>query len=205
MNPKVNHVPVMIIAAVVLLAGCGIDRSEQNAHPQSTASADPAAGTYVLGSSITDEGAIAEDTDSEAFVRGGPVFLSIDVGGATTDQNIEIAWVDPLGDVLRRDRRLVPQGARHAAFSAGSTAQWRPGTYRVVVIIDHRLVNEQSFAVIGTAVADRGSGERRYASFAISARARRMSHDSKPSVNLPITAARRARAASRSRWRSISQ
>lgn len=165
MNPKVNPVPMMIVTAVVLLTGCRIDRGEQSAPPQSTASADPAAGTYVLGSSITGEGAIAEDSDSEAFVRGGPVFLSVDVGGATTDQTIEIAWVDPLGGVLRRDRRVVPEGARHAAFSAGSTAQWRPGTYRVVVIIDHRLVNEQSFAVIGTAVADQRSGERPAAAY----------------------------------------
>jgi len=151
---------LMIAAAMVLLASCGIDRGEKKAHPQSTSSAGPAssaAGTYVLGSSITREGAIAEGADSEAFVRGGPVFLSIDVSGATTDHTIEIEWVDPLGAVLRRDRRLVPQGARHAAFSTGSTAPWRPGTYRVVVVIDHRLVNEQSFSVIANAVAAHGA------------------------------------------------
>jgi hypothetical protein len=161
--PRIARVPLMIAAAVVLLAGCGVDRGEKNVHPQNTgtaAPADPAAGTYVLGSSVTDEGAIADGTATEAFLRGGPVFLSIDVAGATTDQTIEIEWIGPRGRVFRRDRRLVRQGARYAAFSVDSTARWVPGTYRVVVIIDHRLVNEQSFSLIGNAVADHGSDER---------------------------------------------
>ena len=161
MNPNVNplrrmntiariaRLPLTIAAAVVLLAGCGADRGEKKAQPHDTATADPAAGTYVLGSSVTGEGAIADGTDTEAFVRGGPIFLSIDVAGATTDQTIEIDWIGPRGRIFRHDRRLVRQGARYVAFAADSTARWVPGTYRVIIMIDGRRVNEQSFSVIG--------------------------------------------------------
>ena len=148
MNLKAKSLITLMIAAVVLLAGCGVDRGDKKAHPQDTAIADPAiadpatadlaAGTYVLGSSVTGEGAIADGTDTEAFLPGGPIFLSIDVAGATNDQTIEIQWIGPRGSVLRRDRRLVRQGAHYVAFSADTTARWVPGTYRVLIMIDGR-------------------------------------------------------------------
>lgn len=110
--------------------------------------AEPASGTYVLGTAVTREGAVAEHAAGDSFVRGGPIFFSVDVTGATTDQQIEVEWIDWRGRVVHRDGRLVRQGSRYAAFSAPSTAGWPPGTYRVMVVIDGRRVNEQGLLLV---------------------------------------------------------
>jgi len=136
-------------AVLLFLVACGVDRGGGKQPPQnaSTTTAEPAAGTYVLGSSVTPEGAIDESAAGESFVHGGPIFLSIDVSGATTAERIEVEWIDARGRVVHRDERVVPQGTGYAAFSAGRTAHWPPGAYRVVVIIDGRRVNEQPFSI----------------------------------------------------------
>jgi len=138
-----------IAAVLLLLVACGVDRGDGKPVPPtaSTTTAEPAPGTYALGSSVTAEGAIAENAVGDSFSRGGPIFLSIDVTGATADQRIEVEWINARGTVVHRDQRLVRQGSRYAAFSTGATARWQPGMYRVVVIIDGRRVNEQPFSL----------------------------------------------------------
>jgi hypothetical protein len=137
-------------AALLLLVACGGDRGDEKALPADLIAgmAEPASGTYVLGTSITGEGAVAEHAAGDAFIRGGPIFFSIDVTGATTDQQIEVEWIDGDGRVVHYDGRLVRQGSRYAAFSAPSTDGWPPGAYRVSVIINGRRVNEQALMLI---------------------------------------------------------
>ena len=78
----------------LLLVACNVDRGGEERSPaQTTIPTEPAAGTYVLGSSVTAEGAIAENAMTATFVRGGPVFLSIDVRSATIDERIKVEWV----------------------------------------------------------------------------------------------------------------
>ena len=103
---------------------------------------------YALGTALTPEGAVPRDASGESFGRGGEVYLSVNVDGSSTEQAIEVDWVGPTGDVLRRQVLDVPRGAQYAAFSSGDTGRWRPGQHRVVVKINGRRVSERPFEVI---------------------------------------------------------
>ena len=115
---------------------------------RAAAPAAPARDIYALGTALTDEGAVPRDAATEVFRRGGELYLSINVTGASTDQQIEVQWLDPRGNVIRRDATEVPRGSRFAAFSTGETAQWREGEHRAVVIINGRRVTERPFAMM---------------------------------------------------------
>lgn len=134
---------------MVLAAGCSFEKQKTKVRPQPSAAQaiTPAAGTYVLGSSITPAGAVPKDAAGEMFVRGGPLYLSIDVNGATHAKEIAVEWIDPHGRVFRRDARAVPETAAYAAFTPGATSSLLPGNYRVAVIIDGRRVTEQVFTM----------------------------------------------------------
>lgn len=136
--------------ALLLLAGCGgvhHDALSRPASSSATETIESAPGTYAIGAALTPDGAIAQDAAGDRFVHGAPVFVSIDVTGATTDQRVEIDWTSESGSRLRRDERVVPRGSRHIAVSSGPTVRWPHGTYRVVIMIDGRRVNEQSFSL----------------------------------------------------------
>jgi hypothetical protein len=133
-----------------LLAGCGgvhRDAPSQAASTPATETIQPAPGTYAIGAALTPDGAIAQHAAGDHFVRGTPVFVSIDVTGATTDHSVEIDWTSESGWRLRHDERLAPKGSHRIAVSSGPTVRWPPGTYRVVILIDGRRVNEQSFSL----------------------------------------------------------
>src|SRR5512140_3847452 len=114
----------MTVTAALALASCGIDRAmphEERPSATVTQPAEPSPRTFVLGLQLTPSGAIAEDSAADAFTRGNVVFLSVDVSGASTDQLIDVEWSDAHGHVLHQERRTVPPGPRHAAFSSGRT------------------------------------------------------------------------------------
>jgi hypothetical protein len=137
-----------------VLFGCDSDRGREKtlvqpaAAQEESSSSEPAAETYALGTAMTPSGAVAETSTWDNFVRGGEVFLSVDVSGASSSQNVEVRWVDPAGNVIRRDQRAAPQGAHYLPFTSGRTSQWRPGEHRAVIVIDGRRVSEKRFALL---------------------------------------------------------
>lgn len=143
--------PLIAVAAVLLLAiGCEADRrdaAKADATAAMTESGPPAPETFALGTEISATGAVPQDAAGETFIRGGEVFLSVDMSGASTDQTIEVKWIDPEGRVLRHDRRRARQGMRHVPFSSGATSRWRPGEHRAVIVIDGRRVSEKPFVL----------------------------------------------------------
>lgn len=114
---------------------------------QSTAM-EPSRETFALGTAVTPSGAVAQQSAGDNFIRGGEVFLSVDVGGASSDQTVEVRWVDSQGRVLHRDERHATQGMRYLPFSSGRTADWPPGEHHAVVRIDGRTVSQKSFALL---------------------------------------------------------
>ena len=133
----------------LLLWGCGVDRGRSNAVRQSIVVAEKECrDPYALGTKVTARGAIADQAAGDAFLRGGEVFLSVDVSSASSDQLVEVKWVDPSGQVLHHDARRAPQGTRYVPFSSGATARWPLGAHRAVVLIDGRSVSERSFTVM---------------------------------------------------------
>lgn len=139
------------LAAFLLLAGgCTADRGEAETANAGVAVAEVGTAspeTYALGTEVDARGAVPENAAGEIFPRGGEVYLSVDASGASTDQKIEVKWVDPHGRVLRQDARRAPQGTRHVPFSSGATSSWPAGEHRAVVLIDGRRVTEKPFAV----------------------------------------------------------
>lgn len=138
----------LIGAAVLpLVMAC---RQATPAHHQvvTTDTTRPAAETYAVGTQVTSEGAIAEDSSGDSFRRGPGLFLAIDVASASIDQKISVDWVDPLGRVMHREARNVGEGTRYADFSSGDTSGWKPGPYRAVITINDRVVNETRFALL---------------------------------------------------------
>jgi len=140
-----------VVAALPLLMSCGVDAVNSAATPRHTAAIvemDLVSETFALGSSVTPIGAVPEDAASENFLRGGEVFLSVNVTGASTAQTVEVQWLAPDGSILRRDARVVAEGTKYVALSSGETKRWTPGAYRAVVVIDGRRVTEKAFGLL---------------------------------------------------------
>ena len=144
--------PIIAVAAFVplLLVGCGVDRGTGRRAQQSAAIVveDASPETYALGTALTPRGAVPANATGETFIRGGEVFLSVDVSSASTDQLVEVKWIDPSGHVLHRDAPRAPQGTSYVPFSSGTTSQWPRGPHRAVVVIDGRSVSEKAFTVL---------------------------------------------------------
>lgn len=135
---------------MLLTIGCGAERSDVRTSNASVGVAEvtPSPETFALGTEVSATGAVPQRAAGETFIRGGEVYLSVDVSGASTEQTIEVKWLDPAGRVLRHDARRAPQGTHHVPFSSGRTTFWPLGEHRAVVLIDGRTVTEKQFAVI---------------------------------------------------------
>jgi hypothetical protein len=133
---------------VVALAACGGEQKREHGYTQAVAVANPARDIYALGTSVTGDGAVHADSTGETFRRGGEVYLSVNVEGASVEQEIEVQWVAPNGSVMHRDAVEVPKGSRWAAFSSGETEGWPAGEHRAVVTINGRRVSERPFSLM---------------------------------------------------------
>jgi hypothetical protein len=140
------------LAAFLLFAvACGVDRGSgktTNASVEAASVEQPSPETFALGTAVSANGAVPQQASGETFLRGGEVFLSVDVRSASREQTIEVKWIDPEGHVLRRDARRAEPGTRYVPFSSGATSQWPRGPHRAVVLIDGRTVSEKLFAVM---------------------------------------------------------
>ncbi len=142
-----------IVAALLpLLVGCGVDRDSRQAVQQSVSAPateiDVAPETFALGTSITPRGAIPQDAVAETVVRGGELFLSVDVSSASSSHRVEVKWIGPEGTVIRSDVKGATQGLDYLPFSSGETRHWTPGQHRARVLIDGRSVSEKAFVVM---------------------------------------------------------
>ena len=140
---------IAVLAVLALSLGCAGDR-DANARHQVTAieTPEPATETFALGSVLTAAGAVPRDSASESFHRGGEVFLSVDVASASSQQTIDVEWLDQYGRVVRKESRSVPEGSHYAAFSSGREIAAMPGAHRAVIIIDGRRVMEKPFSIL---------------------------------------------------------
>lgn len=141
---------IAFTACLLLLIGCGAEREQSVTSNASVTAVEvqPSPETFALGTEVTATGAIPQQAAGETFIRGLEVFLSVDVSGASTDQTIEVKWVDPHGRVLRKDARRAPQGTEHVPFSSGATARWPRGEHRAVIVIDGRTVSQKEFVLL---------------------------------------------------------
>jgi hypothetical protein len=139
------------VVLLPLMAGCDVDHGHRQGRvavrEQSTAM-EPSHETFALGTAVTPSGAVAQQSAGDNFIRGGEVFVSVDVGGASSDQTVEVQWVSPEGRVLRRDERHATQGMRYLPFSSGRTSNWPRGDHRAVIRIDGRTVSQKAFALL---------------------------------------------------------
>lgn len=136
---------------VSLLVACGVNRGGQEVQQQSLVEEEavsPSPETFALGTELSESGAVAARGASDSIIRGGEVYVSIDVNGASTGQTIEVQWLDPNGDVIHSEQRMVPKQQRYVPFSSGRTKDWKPGSHRAVIVIDGRRVSEKSFDVM---------------------------------------------------------
>ena len=133
-------------ALLPLVMACGAARPANKA-VAATDSTKPAGATYALGTSLTNDGAIAADSAGDSFRRGPEIYLAIDTASASIDQMIEVQWVDAAGRIARRDAHVVPEGTKYARFATGDTTTWQPGAYRAVISINNRFVNQTPFTL----------------------------------------------------------
>lgn len=148
-----NHLKSFALGALLLLAvGCGVDRGDGTPTATGVAATatteEPSPETFAIGTAVSANGAVPQQATGETFIRGGEVYVSVDVRSASTEQTIEVKWIDPHGRVLRRDARQVPIEAQYVPFSSGATSDWPPGAHRAVILIDGRTVTEKLFAVM---------------------------------------------------------
>ena len=140
----------LVAFALLMSFGCGAERGRARTSNASAGVVEetPSPETFALGTEVSATGAVPEAAAGETFVRGGEVFLSVNVSGASTEQTVEVKWLDPQGHLLRHDARRAPQGTHHVPFSSGQTTWWTRGEHRAVVLIDGRTVTEKQFAVL---------------------------------------------------------
>ena len=141
---------VVVVAAIVpLMSGCRLKNEDA---PPAAATAEvhrePSRDTFALGADVTTTGAIPKDAEGESFTRGSEVYLSVDVSSASRPQEIAVIWLDARGREIKRQKRSVPPEAGYAPFSSGSTATWRAGSYRALVVIDGRRATEKAFELM---------------------------------------------------------
>lgn len=144
---------IALVACLLCAVGCGVDRERAKGAKADLAAAaasaeEPSHETFAIGTAVSADGAVPKDAGAENFVRGGEVYVSVNVQGASTDQTIEVKWLDPSGQVLRRDARRAPHGTHYVPFSSGATSRWPRGRHRAVIFIDGRAVSEKPFAVL---------------------------------------------------------
>ena len=143
--------PWMVIAAALpLLAGC-VDRGNAAVATREASAPEPEVSSrepYAMGTAVTPQGTIPAEAAGDSFLRGGEMFVSVDVSGATTQHQIEVRWVDAEGRVVHRVAREAVKGTGHVAFSSGPTREWQNGAYRAVIVIDGRAVNEKPFQLL---------------------------------------------------------
>ena len=142
---------IALAAFLLFAAACGVDRGSgktTNATVATASAEEPSPETFALGTAVSASGAVPQQASGETFLRGGEVFLSVNVQSASTDQTIEVKWIDPNGRVLRHDARRAEQGALYVPFSSGATSRWPRGPHRAVILIDGRTVSEKQFAVL---------------------------------------------------------
>ena len=132
----------------LLLMGCGVDRGNDVAQQSVVPTEEVSREMYALGTEVTAWGAVPKDAAGETFRRGREIYLSVNVRSASTDQEVEVKWVDPSGRVIGRDARHADRATDYVPFSSGDTSQWAPGAYRAVVVIDGRSVSEKSFVMM---------------------------------------------------------
>ena len=142
--------PVVVGVVVMLSAGCAVDRGQQGAAHRASAvePVETAKDTFAIGTTVTPQGAIPREALSEQFPRGGEVYLSINVAGSSTDQEITVQWLRPDGKVIREDALDAPEGTAFVAFTSGPTHQWQAGDHKAVVLINGRRVSERHFELI---------------------------------------------------------
>jgi hypothetical protein len=143
-------VVVVVVVVVAMVGGFFVDEGRPGAAKRSAPAQviEPAHDTYALGAAVTPHGAIPRDAVTSSFPRGGEVYLSINVAGASTHQEISVEWVSPKGEVIRQDEAAAPEGTAYVAFSSGSTRAWPPGEHRAVITINGRRVGERPFEVL---------------------------------------------------------
>lgn len=142
---------IALVATLLFAVGCGVDGGNGKTATIAAATATqevPTPETFALGTAVSASGAVPVHASAETFIRGGEVYLSVDVRSASSDQTIEVKWIDPQGHLLRRDSRHVSEETRYVPFTSGETSRWPRGEHRAVILIDGRTVSEKTFAVL---------------------------------------------------------
>ena len=142
---------LLIITTAALLSNAACVRSGSDApkHQMSaTATTDPSPEVFAIGTALTATGAVAENSTSDSFRRGPELYVSVDVTSASTEQTIDVEWLDARGRKVHSDRRVVNRGHGYATFSSGPTHTWTAGEHRAIITIDGRKVSEKHFSLI---------------------------------------------------------
>ena len=147
----VDSLVVVTLTASFVLVGCADSRTRDVVVEQAMMEtmSPRVERTFALGSEVRADGAIPLGSSSDSFAKGHEVYLSVNVTSSSSPQTIAVEWVDPAGQVVRRDQRDVPADRSFVPFSSGSTAAWPHGGGRAVVIIDGRRVTELPFSIVG--------------------------------------------------------
>jgi hypothetical protein len=135
-------------ALLPLVMACGAARPATKEPVASTDTVRPVVATYAIGTSVTHEGAITADSAGDSFRRGPEIYLAVDVASASTEQTINVQWIDAIGTVAHQETRVIKDAADYADFATGDTTSWKAGPYRAVIRINDRVVNETHFALM---------------------------------------------------------
>ena len=142
---------LLIITTAALLSSTACARSSGDTpkHQMSAAAtAEASPEVFAIGTALTATGAVAENSTSDSFRRGPELYVSVDVTSASTEQTIDVEWLDPRGTRVHAARRIVSRKNGYATFSSGPTHTWKPGEHRAVITIDGRRVSEKPFSLI---------------------------------------------------------
>ena len=101
-----------------------------------------------VGKKVGADGTIAEADQSDDFVPGDAIHVTMKVGDAPAGSQVKVVWYGPGETKIDESTKTVNAGDHYLAFESGSTASWAKGDYRAEVWIGDEKVNTQQFNIV---------------------------------------------------------
>jgi hypothetical protein len=106
------------------------------------------------GGALGADGAIASDKVGNEFAPGKPLYVAMSVGDTPADSSVKVVWYGPGDTRVGEESKTVTAGEKFMNFSAGDTAKWAQGDYRVEVWLADEKVASQDIHIVPASKTD---------------------------------------------------
>lgn len=121
----------------------------------SPAAAQARVDDVTVGHALAADGKIADGKSGDNYAPGKPLYVAMSVEDTPAASAIKVVWLGPNDTRVGDETKTVTTGEKTLNFSAGNTAKWPLGDYRVEVWIGDEKVASKDFDIVEPAKADK--------------------------------------------------